>query len=260
MIPESFVEQWRVNAKWQTLDMVEQDLVISRALIDLYNDEQISNSLVFRGGTALNKLFIKPASRYSEDIDFVQRKAEPIGTTIDKIRAILQPWLGDPKWKITERSAKLIYSYAAIGGMTAKLKIEINTTEHFQVLPLKFEPYSVDSPWFKGDCTIVTYEIEELVATKLRALYQRRKGRDLFDLWLIFKNKLADIDKVIEIFKAYCKNDGVIISQKSFQDNMELKRQNKDFQTDMKVLLPSSLAWNFDEAFEFVMSEIVRKV
>jgi len=177
MIPETFVEQWRADAKWQTLDMVEKDLVISRALIDLYNDEHIAESLLFRGGTALNKLFIKPPARYSEDIDFVQRKAEPIGATIDKIRIVLKPWLGEPKWKITERSAKLIYPYQSIGGFTSKLKVEINTTEHFQVLPLKFEPYAIDSPWFKGNCTIATYEIEELVATKLRALYQRRKGR-----------------------------------------------------------------------------------
>lgn len=240
--------------------MVEQDLIISRALIDLYNDQQIADSLVFRGGTALNKLFIKPASRYSEDIDFVQRNAEPIGRTIDKIRAILKPWLGEPKWKITERSAKLIYPYQSVGGFVSKLKVEINTTEHFQVLPLKSMLLEATSPWFAGSAEIITYQIEELVATKLRALYQRRKGRDLFDLWLIFKNIMADINQLIEIFKVYCKNDGVEINQKLFISNMQLKKQNKDFQSDMNILLPSSIGWNFDEAYEFVMSEVVRRI
>lgn len=64
----------------------------------------IKEALVFRGGTALNKLFIKPSVRYSEDIDFVQKRSEPIGRTIDAIRELLNPWLGEPRWKITQRS------------------------------------------------------------------------------------------------------------------------------------------------------------
>ena len=183
MIPENFIEKWRMHANWQSASQVEQDLVISRALVDLYNDSYIRDALVFRGGTALNKLFLKPPARYSEDIDFVQKNPEPIGKTIDAIRVLLKPWLGDPNWKITERSAKLIYKYNAIDQLTAKLKIEINITEHFQVLPLRVERFDVPSEWFKGTADIITYEIDELIATKLRALYQRRKGRDLFDLW-----------------------------------------------------------------------------
>ena len=136
MIPEIYIEQWRNSFKWQTLAQIEQDLVICRALVDLYNEPYIQDALVFRGGTALNKLFLKPAARYSEDIDFVQKNADPIGQTIDAIRKVLKPWLGDPKWKITQRSAKLIYKYEAINKLPSKLKIEINTTEHFQVLLL----------------------------------------------------------------------------------------------------------------------------
>lgn len=109
MIPESYIESWRTHTPWQTLAMVEQDLVISRALISLYNHPKIQDSLIFRGGTALNKLFIAPPARYSEDIDFVQKRAEPIGETLNAIRNVLDPWLGDPKRKLTERSAKLVY-------------------------------------------------------------------------------------------------------------------------------------------------------
>lgn len=135
MIPNIFIQNWSNHVKWQTPDQIEQDLIISRALVDLYNDPHIKDALVFRGGTALNKLFISPPSRYSEDIDFVQKNADPIGQTINAIREVLKPWLGDPKWKITQRSAKLIYKYESISKSASKLKIEINTTEHFQVLP-----------------------------------------------------------------------------------------------------------------------------
>lgn len=102
--------------------------MLSRALVDLYNEPYIKDALVFRGGTALNKLFLKPPARYSEDIDFVQKRSETIGKTIDTIRLLLKPWLGDPKWKITERGAKLIYKYESIHNTPTKLKIEINTS------------------------------------------------------------------------------------------------------------------------------------
>jgi len=261
MIPESFVERWRAKTKWQTLAMVEQDLVISRALICLYHDHTIKSSLIFRGGTALNKLFIRPSARYSEDIDFVQRRKEPIGDTINAIRKSLKPWLGEPKRKITARGAKLIYQYQAINGLPAKLKIEINTTEHFQVLPLRFEPFTIDSEWFTDSCEIVTYELEELIATKLRALYQRRKGRDLFDLWYVFKYGLIiEPTRAIEVFQKYCANENTVISRELFQKNMEMKRLNKDFQVDMNVLLPHQVIWDFEEAVDFVQNHVIAHI
>lgn len=64
MIPGNFIQRWRTNVQWQTPAQVEQDLIISRTLVNLYNDPHISEALVFRGGTALNKLFLKPPSRY----------------------------------------------------------------------------------------------------------------------------------------------------------------------------------------------------
>ena len=121
MIPREFILGWRQHAQWKNLVQVEQDLIISRALVDLYNEPHVREALVFRGGTALNKLFLKPPTRYSEDLDFVQKNTDPIGQTIDAIRDCLKPWLGDPKWKITQRSAKLIYKYEAVNKLPAKL-------------------------------------------------------------------------------------------------------------------------------------------
>lgn len=101
MIPAMFVEEWQRSVDWKQVEQAEQDLIISRALVDLYSDPHVSDALVFRGGTALNKLFLKPPARYSEDIDFVQKQRAPIGQTIDAIRSVLAPWLGEPRWKLT---------------------------------------------------------------------------------------------------------------------------------------------------------------
>ncbi len=241
-------------------EQIEQDLVISRALVDLYNEPYIKDALVFRGGTALNKLFINPPARYSEDIDFVQKRPEPIGQTIDAIRALLKPWLGDPKWKITERSAKLIYKYESINKVPTKLKIEINTTEHFQVLPLCVEKFDVQSEWFNGSADIITYEIDELMATKLRALYQRRKGRDLFDVWYVADRNLINLNRVFDIFHQYCTYNDVKITGEEFLKNLELKKDHRDFHMDMSVLLPSKLHWNFEKAYQFVVDNVISRL
>lgn len=260
MIPEDFIKSWLVKTNLQIDAQAEQDMIISRALVCLYNDDDIKNSLVFRGGTALNKLFLKPPARYSEDIDLVQIKPGPIGLTIDKIRELLNPWLGNMKWRITERGAKLIYHYQSVNGSIAKLKIEINTTEHFQVLPLQYEPFSFKSNWFEGSCEVVIYQLAELMATKLRALYQRRKGRDLFDVWYVFKNNLIDVKQVLDIFQKYCIKDEIIISKDLFLQNMELKKLNEDFKVDMKTLLPINIEWDFDVSFDFVINKIISNI
>jgi predicted nucleotidyltransferase component of viral defense system len=260
MISQVFIENWQQFVPWQTMDMVEQDLIICRALISLYSNPIIRESLVFRGGTALNKLFIKPAARYSEDIDFVQRKPEPIGKTLTAIRGVLDAWLGEPKRKLTARSAKLIYEYVSISNQKVKLKIEINTTEHFQVLDLQEVPFVIENHWFAGHSIITTYQLEELMATKLRALYQRRKGRDLFDVWLVFNSGLADIEKTIEIFKKYCAKDSITVPRDIFEKNMLLKRVHNDFKIDMKNLLAGHIGWEFNVAFEYVMDSVISKI
>lgn len=260
MIPENFIEQWRNIAKWQTPAQVEQDLIICRALVELYNDAHIRNALVFRGGTALNKLFLNPPSRYSEDIDFVQTHPHPIGQTIDAIRELLNPWLGDPKWKVTKRGAKMLYRYESINKLPSKLKIEINTTEHFQVLPLQTTTFSVNSEWFDQSADIITYEIDELMATKLRALYQRRKGRDLFDMWYVTTQGLINLENVITIFEKYCAKDGIRILRDEFVKNLSLKKDYPDFGSDMDALLPLELHWNFEEAYQFVVNNVISKL
>jgi len=71
MIPERAIIEWRESVPWIKEVMVEQDLIICRALVAIYNDDFLSSRLAFRGGTALHKLYLSPQPRYSEDIDLV---------------------------------------------------------------------------------------------------------------------------------------------------------------------------------------------
>ncbi len=169
MIANFYLDEWRQQVPWIPLYQVEQDLIISRALVNLYEQPIIRESLVFRGGTALNKIYFNQPERYSEDIDFVQIKAAPIGQTINAIRAALDHWLGEPKRKLTERGVKLIYQYLTQENRKGKLKIEINTTEHYHVLDLISHEFSVNSGWFSGKSLLKIYQLNELMGSKLRA-------------------------------------------------------------------------------------------
>lgn len=100
MIPKAYITEWREHAPWLQDLHVEQDLIICRALIALFSHPKIADSIAFRGGTALYKLFIRPPSRYSEDIDLVQVRAEPIGELFTTIKKVLEPFLGKAQWKL----------------------------------------------------------------------------------------------------------------------------------------------------------------
>ena len=82
MIPRDYVTAWRPTAPWVEDAQVEQDLVISRALVEMFSHPVLARSLAFRGGTALYKLYLTPAARYSEDIDLVQVEAGPAGWVV----------------------------------------------------------------------------------------------------------------------------------------------------------------------------------
>lgn len=78
-------------APWPDDAQIEQDLVLSRALVEMFQRREVAQALAFRGGTALHKLYVDPPARYSEDIDLVQRVAEPIGPVVNDLRATLDP-------------------------------------------------------------------------------------------------------------------------------------------------------------------------
>lgn len=239
MIPNAQITQWRQIASWTDDMQVEQDLILSRILVGFFSDPFLSKELAFRGGTALHKLFFSPAARYSEDIDLVRTSTGSIKKIIDVLRERLEPWLGKPQTKQTDQSFKLNFYFNPENSPLTKLriKIEINTRENFSILERLAKNFSVQSDWFSGEAKINTFQFEELIATKLRALYQRKKGRDLFDLWLALNQQYLDIERTIEVFLQYIKKEGNPITRTQFEKNLNLKLQEHAFLNDIKQLL-----------------------
>ena len=172
MIPRAHINAWRKVAPWPDSSQIEQDLILSRALIEMYQRPEVAQGVVFRGGTALHKLFFQPPGRYSEDIDLVQRDAGPIGPLINVIRDALDPWLGNPQWKQGKGCFTLYYRFETTFEpvVRMKFKIEINTREHFSVHGFTERDFEIASPWFSGSARLATYQLSELLGTKLRAL------------------------------------------------------------------------------------------
>lgn len=262
MIQRAFLAAWRARAPWSTDAQVEQDLVVTRALVELFGDPVVQSSVAFRGGTALHKLFLPKPERYSEDIDLVQCEAGPIGPVMNAMRRRLDPWLGKPQWKQGKGRATLYYRFTTeIGPVVAsRLKIEINTREHFSVLGFARRPLVAENPWFSGAADIATYHLDEILGTKLRALYQRKKGRDLFDLWAARRQAEVDPHRVVECFHGYVENDGVRISRAEFEANLIRKRGDRGFASDIEPLLAGGVAWDPHAATEYVMRELVSRL
>lgn len=262
MIPKPDIAKWQEHAPWKSFSQVEQDLVISRTLVELFSDEFLSDNLAFRGGTALHKLHLNPAPRYSEDIDLVQIKPGPIKPIMQRIREVITFFEEERRTEVRGHGAKALYRFTSeYEDIRLRLKLEINCKEHFNVLPWVEFPFEVESKWFIGSANIRTYNINELLGTKLRALYQRSKGRDLFDLDYSRLNMSLDTDKIIDCFNEYMKfSVGKPPSQKEFLLNIEEKENDPSFTGDMEALLRPEIKYDQDAAFEWLKNELINKI
>jgi predicted nucleotidyltransferase component of viral defense system len=262
MIPQADIIEWSNFVPWQTNEQVEQDLVISRALVEIYNDKFLASHLAFRGGTALHKLFLQPQLRYSEDLDFVQIRPEPIGKVLDHLRETLG-FLGKATVKAGETMATMKFRFDSeiAPSVPLKLKIETNCREHFAELGWQKTSFSVVSNWFNGSCALTTYRIEELLGTKIRALYQRKKGRDLFDLYQALTRIEMDKDAIIACYKKYMEfSVGTTPSQKEFILNMEEKMEDGDFIGDITGLIRPSENYDQHKAYALVKTELIERM
>lgn len=263
MIPQAHIMEWSQQVPWQSNEQVEQDLVICRALVEIFSDEWLARSLAFRGGTALHKLYLQPQPRYSEDIDLVQISGEPFGPVVDKIRERLS-FLGEPKRSQKAHNFTLYYRFESEFPpvFNLRLKVETNTREHFSVLGLKQFPFEVKSSWFDGSCNLTTYRLEELLATKLRALYQRKKGRDLYDLFIALTHKPElDIEALLHSYREYM-NFSVEKppTQREYLLNMEAKILDSEFLGDTTALLRPDVPYDPQTAYELVKTTLIEQI
>jgi len=244
MIPYNTITAWGVSHPWLSREQIEQDLLLSKAIIDIYRDETLAGELIFRGGTALHKMILPQPSRYSEDLDFVRTSAGGIGD-IMKALTVLGKQAGFTVKTKMGLYPKVYWHYEAQTGRSMRIKIEINTQERSPALPLLEVSHIIRTDWYSGEAMVQMFQNEEIAATKLRALYQRSQGRDLFDLWLLTNKIGIDAGLTCQAFSTY-RPDGY--TSKKAIENLEKKVYDAKFLTDISNMVSADIDDYYVEA------------
>lgn len=236
MIAQAYLNEWTLQAPWPTALQVEQDLVLSRLIVEIAGHELLGDELAFRGGTCLHKLHLPKPLRYSEDLDYVRCTRSGIKPYLTALRDVAGG-VGLVEHGTAQRGGMvhIVFDAEATGGPGhIRVKIETNIAETDSFLARRELSYAVDSRWWSGEASVRTFQIEELMATKLRALYQRRKGRDLFDLWHLLNDVGVDEQLVVDGLVHYM-GEGVF-SYRELRANLADKIMNPDFAADLDLL------------------------
>lgn len=233
MIPATAITAWGVSRPWPTLEQIEQDLLLSRAICAISADEYLGEQLVFRGGTALHKLHLPLPYRYSEDLDYVRTTGGGIAPLTHALTRLGESLGFDVRTRVTEHP-KVYWRTVALTGAPIRIKIEVNTHERSPALPLIHHEHTVDSTWWSGSARVLTFQPAELVATKIRALYQRSKGRDVFDLWLALDNLQLHPEAILTAFRPY---RPVGMTAALANENLARKLDDRGFRTDLDPLV-----------------------
>lgn len=257
MITNQDIALWSIDHPWQSADQVEQDLLLSQAICMIANDPLLGGQLVLRGGTAYHKLFLPQPYRYSEDLDYIRTTSGGIGDVMKRLTSLG----GELGYKVNTKMGmypKVIWKFEHASGTSGKIKIEINTFERSPMLPLKAVRHAVESGYCSESASVPTFQVEELVATKLRAIYQRSKGRDLYDLWLALTNLSIPPEAIVSAFPAY-RPDGV--TPEMMAENLKRKLSDEQFLHDIDPLARQGTS-EYDplEAGRLVIEELLSRL
>ena len=217
----------------------------------------IHERLSFKGGTALNKMYFSNAARLSVDLDFNAIGSEDVVfRSARALRAGLIA-IGETEGLRLRRHQRdamgdyFLFGYAStIDEIERTIKVEISIVERFSVLGYERRPLAV--PWHlvpsdDSPCLLQTEPLIELLATKVRALHQRRKGRDLFDLFQavpVVDNKPA-LRKLV-LFYFACRR--VPFNHHLFFQTLDQKLNDRRFRDDLFPFLRQGSGFSWDDA------------
>ncbi|MGO2519673.1 MAG: nucleotidyl transferase AbiEii/AbiGii toxin family protein [Microbacterium sp.] len=257
MIPQAFVTEWGANRPWPTLDQIEQDLLLSRAMCKIAEHPLLGDELVFRGGTALHKVHLPEPLRYSEDLDYVRTSAGGIGDITGGLLDLGRELGFDVASRISAHP-KVYWRTTSAAGGPLRLKIEVNTHERSPALPVVKIPHTVESSWWSGSGELLTFQPPELIATKLRALFQRSKGRDLFDLWLALTQIKLEPDSILSAFQPYRPAE---YTARRAVSNLREKITTARFRADLRPLVSTIPAgYELETAAGLVITKLLEKI
>lgn len=259
---------------WPAQYQVEQDLLLCQAMVALFNDAFLSSQIAMRGGTLLHKVHLAPAARYSEDIVLVVVGTRPEAHIRRALRRVLADVLGTPKTSVwanlaltlrntvkPSRVLRMVYQIPSIMEpvRTMEIVVEANVTErkpHRHVVEM---PFSLPFRDENVQTQVKAYDIHEMLGTKMRAMFQRKRGRDLFDLYWALTKSATPVDPagVIESFQHYMKQEGAKAGRREFIRILESHLRDSGFCSDVESLLRNGITYDPRAAGSYVKSNLL---
>jgi len=202
------------------LAIAEKDYFLSLISKIIYNSNLV-DKLVFKGGTALYHCYLNQM-RFSEDLDFTSLDKNIQINEVKKIfdsysfLSIKKEYFSDATIKIE----RLVYNGPL--NQPNSLKVEIDFIQNV-VLPAKDLKY--ENVW-GVDTMVRVMDIREIAAEKIKAISDRARHRDFYDLFQIFQNFKLSVNEIINLIQQ--KEVRKPISKKSFLANWEIAKQDKN--------------------------------
>jgi predicted nucleotidyltransferase component of viral defense system len=247
----------------------------------IFADSVLGEHLAMRGGTVLHKAHLAPAARYSEDIDLVLVKAMATETLDRHLRRVLAPVLGQPADSLIadvwlairnvlqpSKILRTAYRFVPVGLRREEtIKVEVNLNESASLYPLvNVELDTLDDDGEHLRTVVRSYDINEMLGTKTRALMQREQGRDLFDLfhaWQLSEAKTTpypvDGAKAMEAFAWYLEKEGTYLGSDEANALLDARLRKAAFRRDMDTLLrPGLPKFDVDEGAAVVRDVYLR--
>ena len=264
----------QAHVPWPSQRQVEQDLLLCRAMAAIFNDRFLHSQVAMRGGTLLHKVHLAPPSRYSEDIDLVVFGNRPEQHIRRALRRVLSDVLGAPKtsaWGAIalairnsvkpSRVLRMTYSLPSISepGMTLDIVVEANVTERTPHRPIVEIPFEFPFRDALVKTLVNGYDIHEMLGTKMRALFQRRRGRDLFDLYwaLTLAKPPVDPTAIIESFQHYLRQEDSSAGRAEFVGILQSHLADRGFCSDMNQLLRVGAEYDPQKAGAYVKARLL---
>jgi predicted nucleotidyltransferase component of viral defense system len=269
-LTQADIRQHGKEVPWPNDLQVEQDLLLSHSMIALFRDEFLSKHIAMRGGTVLHKFHLSPPARYSEDIDLVVITDRDERHIAAAIKRTLRPVLGErvnsvfDKVVLSVRNAlsasrilRMEYLVPSVASATIKIKIEANVSERHPFMAPVNRQFSLPFRGGLQQVDLVSFDINEMLGTKLRALFQRDAGRDLFDLYHARTGAGVDPKKIIAAFTHYMAGEKKKVRRADFVEALEGRMKAPAFRADMETLLRDGVDYDVDHAGAWIQENLL---
>ncbi len=212
--------------------VVEKDYALGWVLAGIYNHEKLADEWVFKGGTCLKKCFFE-TYRFSEDLDFTLKDESHLDSGfLESVFAEIAEWVYEqcglelpdglrdfdihknPRGNLSCQG-KISYRgpVSPRSGGLPRVKLDLTADERLVLPPVRlpiFHPYS-DAP--EDGIRVLSYAYEEAFGEKVRALAERTRPRDLYDVINLFRNTGArpTASVILDVLKQKCEFKGIAV-------------------------------------------------